>query len=187
MKYSPWGPIQDETVIAEGITSISTASHGGYKLDRKRNSQVPSYMRQPGGWYEEDCDYAIVVVVFKQFFSEEVLEHAKKSLMNWHPDEYCRFFGVPINSLAGKSYKYNQRLFEESHQNDWVVICAWGHGSSTAPYFIPSGWVGVIATVGGKRGREVEEKHFLVPAQEYANRSNFGFVIDLERHLDWGA
>ena len=55
---TPWGDAQDVIDVAEGIKWVSTASHGGYKLDRKRNAQVNEVWRQAGGWYEEDCDWA---------------------------------------------------------------------------------------------------------------------------------
>ena len=43
--HTPWGSSQHQRVLAEGITSVSTASHGGVHLDRKRNAAMPDYMR----------------------------------------------------------------------------------------------------------------------------------------------
>jgi hypothetical protein len=40
----------------------------------------------------------------------------------------------------------------------------------------------VIATIGGRREHRRDERRFLIPQAEYAARSRFGFVIDLERH-----
>ena len=41
--------------------------------------------------------------------------------------------------------------------------------------------VEVVATLGGKRDRGVEERRFVVPASEY-QIGRFGFVIDPARH-----
>lgn len=67
--HTIWGPSQHCKTVADGIQQVSTASHGGYKLDAIRNALVPAYMRQAGGWYEEDCDWAIVAVIFPAAFA----------------------------------------------------------------------------------------------------------------------
>ena len=68
---TPWGPPQQVDVIADGIVRIHTAGHGGYWLSPERNKQVPRNLREKtfcqnglDGWYEEDCDAAIVEAVF---------------------------------------------------------------------------------------------------------------------------
>ena len=62
---TPWGPAQHVAYPQEGIFIVSTAGHGGVKLDRKRNSLVPKAARAKGGWYEEDCQASIPACVFK--------------------------------------------------------------------------------------------------------------------------
>lgn len=64
-KSSPWGKVDGCETIAPGFLSVSTSSHGGIKLDRARNAKVPEQWRRPGGWYEEDSDYAIPFLVFE--------------------------------------------------------------------------------------------------------------------------
>ena len=59
-KYSPWGKIQHSTNITPWMLEVSTASHGGIKVDRKHNSLIPKEYRRKSGWYEEDCDWIIV-------------------------------------------------------------------------------------------------------------------------------
>lgn len=60
---TPWGRSDYAKEYAPGIVWYGTPSHGGFKLDRERNAAVPDYMRREGGWYEEDCDWAIVATV----------------------------------------------------------------------------------------------------------------------------
>jgi len=63
---TPWGKAQDITGIGEGLWWVSTASHGGVKLDAKRNRLIPQAARMPGGWYEEDCKWAIAAHVLPE-------------------------------------------------------------------------------------------------------------------------
>ena len=51
------------TNLAPGAWSVDTAGHGGIKLDAARNRKVPAVARQAGGWYEEDCQWAIAAYV----------------------------------------------------------------------------------------------------------------------------
>jgi hypothetical protein len=68
-------------------------------------------MRRAGGWYEEDCDWAIVATVFPEAFkgrdvgttTKDPLEAARSTLRNWHPDSYERFYSVTLQ--PGESFK----------------------------------------------------------------------------------
>ena len=62
--YTPWGPAQFVSQPLEGVTVVSTASHGGIKLSRAQNAKIPAAARAPGGWYEEDCCAAVPAYVF---------------------------------------------------------------------------------------------------------------------------
>ena len=101
--WTPWGISDHIEKVAKGITWYSTPSHGGYKLDRERNALVPPYMRIAGGWYEEDCDWAIVAIVFPIILRndqhpEKSLEQAKASLRNWRPEAYQQYYGVELTA-----------------------------------------------------------------------------------------
>lgn len=82
---TPWGESQHVDLVAPGITSVSTAGHGGYKLDPVRMSAVfarfPHFRTFAGGpWFEEDCDWAIVALTFPEHFSVEALRGAIKTV-----------------------------------------------------------------------------------------------------------
>jgi len=78
MRYSPWGAVQTQRTIADGIVQVSTASHGGIHLSPSRVAKVkekfPNFVPFSGKfeWYEEDCDVAIVVATFPEYFAESV-------------------------------------------------------------------------------------------------------------------
>lgn len=177
---TPWGPSQNIKDLAPGIQEVSTRSHGGYKLDRKRNAQVPEVFRQPGGWYEEDCDYAIVVLMFPDAFKEEPAlaqkrEDARQSLRDYYPDEYTTAFGEVIPTQD--SWVLRERAALEAARGKLIVMAAWGDWNPG----VPTGMVGVVARVDGK---QPPDRWFLVPAGEYTKENRMCFVIDPERHKE---
>ncbi len=185
MCRTPWGESQLTTHYDTGIVFYSTASHGGFKLDRARNAQVPNYLRRAGGWYEEDCDWAIVALIFPIAIlkhdgekTPNTLDSARKSLLNWHP-EYERFYGVELQ--PGESFIRDQRQFALDHANDWVGISAVGDWHASTP----KGMVHVTASLGGDRTPPCQCRYFLVPADEYKTRPPCGgFVVDPTRHRE---
>lgn len=81
MPQTPWGPVQHADQVAPGITFYSTAGHGGYHLSRHRHAALaklfPDFRTFAGGpWYEEDEDYAVVVLAFHEHFTAEQLRGA---------------------------------------------------------------------------------------------------------------
>lgn len=90
-KRTPWGHAQTVTMIAPGIISYTTASHGGIYLDKAHNRLVPTCLKQSTfaglgikGWYEEDVDWAIVVYMFPEHFDSKRYDEASKCLQDHH-------------------------------------------------------------------------------------------------------
>lgn len=180
-KSSPWGKPDDVEAVAPGVWWVSTPSHGGFKLEPNLNKRVPDYMRKPGGWYEEDLDWAIVATVFPDLFSEKERASADHVLLNWMPAQYERFYGVTLEE--GASMKRDEEMFRERHKNDMVVISASGDWLEG----VPKGMVLVTAARGGRRADHSlpdEIACFLVPDAEYSSeRRPWGdFVVDEARH-----
>lgn len=188
---TPWGKAQTVTVLCDGIGFASTASHGGVKLDRKHNAEVPEYMRSAGGWYEEDCQWAIPFVVFEFELLLFGSAATRKTIQDkghidtfrsWNPDAYEKFFNVMLK--PGESFIRDEKLFYAEHAEDWLVNSAFGEWQNG----VEKGYIGACATKGGRsllNGTTTPpERFFLVPASEYAQRGKFSFVIDLERHKE---
>lgn len=173
-KKSPWGQIQNAENVGAGIDFVSTASHGGFKLDSKRNAQIPELFRNKNGWYEEDCEAAFVVMFFPDIFNDEQVNKAHRSVKNWYPERYEKHFGVVIP--LEESCEKMSVAFDEHNFGNFVVRSAWGDWHDN----VPKGMVGVYA----KCQKTGEEKYFLVGGEEYKARNSFGFVIDLERHQE---
>jgi hypothetical protein len=170
--HTPWGPSQGGTVYAEGVTSHSTAGHGGFNLSAERNRKVHSMLRAAGGWYEEDECWAIVALTFPQLFTALERRHAERTIKDSWPDAWEAISGTIL--APGESRTKDQRAFEAAHAAHWIVVSAITSEQQ-------KGFVECIATPGGKRGTGTEERRFLVPAAEY-HVERFGFVIDPDRH-----
>ena len=173
-KYSPWGRVQRVYVLADGVQFVSTASHGGIKLNRKRNAEMPAALRRKGGWYEEDVEQALVLVGLPNLFRPEQVDEARKTVKNWFPDEYEAWTGETLTTE--ESFVKAERQFAIDNSDNYVVVAAWGDWRTK----VPKGMVGVAATKGGNRNNDL--KWFLVSSEEYKGRSRFGFVIDENRH-----
>ncbi len=169
---TPWGPCQDARVYAPGVTSMSTAGHGGFKLSAEMNRKVPEPMRVKDGWYEEDGEWAKVAHALPHLFTDYERAQARKSLETCYPDELEAVTGetIPLERSSTK----RKRVFAIEHANSLVVVSA--INSSTVP-----GMVECHAREGGHDGKG-ESRKFLVPSGEYGARGEFGFVIDEALH-----
>ena len=60
---SPWGAIQTVTALGPDAMWVTTASHGGLRVSPTALARMPESVRQTayseGGWFEEDCDWAL--------------------------------------------------------------------------------------------------------------------------------
>lgn len=88
---TPWGTAQTAEEIAPGIILYTTASHGGYFLNKNANAKVSPVLKNSTlgrqglkGWYEEDCDWAIVVYTFREYFNDKVHQAALETLEQHH-------------------------------------------------------------------------------------------------------
>lgn len=123
MSISPWGGVQDVERVAKGITFVSTASHGGYRVSISRWREMPRELRDCAStvwahyaWFEEDCAWAAVVLAFPLEFTKEAgsveayqpkHNQAKESLRNWCPEAYERHFQCKLR--PEESYILNER------------------------------------------------------------------------------
>lgn len=93
---TPWGRAQHSRKIAPGIILYSTARHGGVHVSQELNSQIPEYMRDASGWYEEDCKWCIPSIALNVPFSDDNMESAVRTFRAWYPDQFEEFFDVKI-------------------------------------------------------------------------------------------
>jgi hypothetical protein len=176
--FTPWGPTQQTQPWAIGIVQVFTASHGGFHLDDSRNAAVHETWRNDNGWYEEDCEWAIVALTFPDVFDATTVVAAHETAKSWYPDSYEAIYAVTLT--GADSYVRRQQEATRAHSDDWVVICAYGDWH----HAVPAGMVGCIAAKGAERSSDL--KQFLVPDGEYDRSATpIGFPIDPARHQPW--
>lgn len=80
---TPWGLADCVTAHGPGIVSVSTPSHGGFRVDRELRERIPSAWRDfawrwskgfgvRGEWFEEDFAAWAVVLTFSDRFEVEL-------------------------------------------------------------------------------------------------------------------
>lgn len=180
---SPWGAVQHADTLGPGITSVSTASHGGIHLDAWRVAQLPPALQtKRGQWFEEDVDWCIPAVAFPQHFDRD-RQTAIDTLRNWLPDLYEAHFNEVLP--VGASMRKDERTFYARHANDLVVTSAFGsaHARELLPDIaIADRQVMVIARTNvGVPGAPLvpgKEAVFLVDGERYDRRDGPSYVID---------
>lgn len=170
---TPWGGSQIATIYVEGIVSHSTSGHGGFHLSADRNHSVDASVRSLGGWYEEDCEWAIVALTFPDVFTGYERRCCEEIAKHTFPVFWEKLRGRRLD--PGESRSKDRSSFDRAHANEWIVISAIASSHH-------AGMTEVVATMGGKRGHSQVERRFLVPDAEYSKRGGFGFVVDLQLH-----
>jgi hypothetical protein len=131
------------------------------------------------GWFEEDCDWARVVLAFPDLFTEESKAAAERTVRGSWPDIWEKFYGREL--LPGESREKDQRTWYETHKGELISYAACGDWADG----VPSGMVGVSACKGGCKNIETEStRKFLMARDEYeaelAENFHIGVVINLD-------
>ncbi|MBL0967002.1 MAG: hypothetical protein IBJ05_09295, partial [Blastomonas sp.] len=95
---TPWGSSQSATRYAQGILFYTTASHGGFHLDPERNAAMPPALCLPGGWYEEDVDWALIAAGYPELFTDLEKRMAERILRQWRPEAWLAVHGSPAGA-----------------------------------------------------------------------------------------
>jgi hypothetical protein len=90
---SPWGEIQETTVLAPGIDAVYTAGHGGLKITPERDQDIDPAWRERAGWYEEDCAWSKAAITHHRDLSADYVAAAHQTARKWYPDEYDAIVG----------------------------------------------------------------------------------------------
>jgi len=140
-----WGvPVTTEQVLP-GIWHVTTASHGGYVLSDDRQAAVPEALRCEDPFYEEDVDWALVLLAFAAEFRRLPtagiglqVENARRSVRAWHPDRYAAFTGEEVP--ATESHVLRRRAAYQAVIGRYASTSASGDWAD----WVPKGMVGVV-------------------------------------------
>jgi hypothetical protein len=102
---SPWGPIQTVRPLGPDVVEVTTASHGGLRVSLTALARLPEPVRETaysqGGWFEEDCDWALPYLALGLDDHEpdaaraaEVWAAAVRTVQRFHP-QHAALVGVP--------------------------------------------------------------------------------------------
>ena len=182
-QHSLWGTIQSAEQILPGIWHVTTPSHGGFILSESRQAAMPPSLVLDQPSYEEDADYALVVLGFAAEFTAKggadalLVGIAHDTVRNWHPDRYAAFTGKPVaprtSHVLALRDAYAARIGRD------VVVAAFGSWAE----WVPEGKTGVLARrlIGvdqlGRPRYEGEGQCALVDQARYAARDR---VITLD-------
>ena len=172
---TPWGSANTRYKYNAWVSFYSCPGHGGFKVNKPANQRIPAPLRNEDGWYEEDCESYIPLFFFGL---DSDSDRMRNGIKQWFPHQWEAFSGEKVS--AEESNVIAREEFQEAHRVDWVTLAAWGSWAD----WVPDGMVGVNASRGGTRNRDQEERYFLIPKDEYDTRSQFGFVVDVNRHQE---
>lgn len=166
-RHSPWGRIDHQKTIAPGIVEVSTPSHGGVWLSPERNALVPENARRPDGWYEEDCQWSVVVLSFPDLWPSQTVEQARCIAKNWLPHAYTAITGEELG--PEDSNVLLEEAFRHAHRERFVGFAAYGDWKPG----VPAGHVLVV----GRRLSDGAQSSLVVPVAAYEQREGFGYVF----------
>jgi len=120
---TPWGHPQQQHENAEGITTVSTARHGGIHLSPARwqtfRQLFPTFQPFAGiQWLEEDCDCALAALAFPSAFSTQAVANAVDMVQNYGGD----YFKEPKAWLATPAAERVRSIHEQckaENANKW--------------------------------------------------------------------
>jgi hypothetical protein len=115
-------------------------------LSEERQAAMPEALRLDCTSYEEDVDWALVVLGFAAEFAglptkgfDLLVQNARASVKAWHPDRYAAHTGEAVDPCDSPILRRRQALTEKIGQ--YVVVSASGDWAD----WVPAGKVGVVA------------------------------------------
>ena len=152
--------------------------HNWLVLNGEETALMPAFARRPD--YEEDTEWVLAVMALPELVNdpklfvgpaETTLKMARTRCRDWYPDEYEKF--TSEKAMPENSFKRAEEAFDTANAKNLVVVAASGDWKPG----VPVGYVEAIATLGGIRGQDIQERTFYILKKEYDQRSRFGYVI----------
>lgn len=141
-----WGEVNHLSEVAPGVVFADCSGHGGYRLSRERNLEIPRPLRRD--WYEEDTESHIVGMYHPDVFNHDG-DSSEQAVKDYFPDEYE---AAEARELAfGESQGRDAESYARAHADDWALRSALAEdGAITAIYT-----------------RGIEKREVRIPADEF--------------------
>ena len=140
-----WGVPDTKDQVLPGIWHVTTPSHGGYVLSDERQAAMPAALRRDDPFYEEDVDWALVLLGFASEFRRLPtagitlqVENARRSVRAWHPDRYGAYTGEDVP--PSDSHVLRRRAAYTAAIGQYASVSASGDWAD----WVPAGKVGVM-------------------------------------------
>ena len=142
--HTLWDAPQTAEQRLPGVWLVTTPSHGGFVLSDERQAAMPEALRVDGNSYEEDVNWALVILGFETEFKavsgslfdiERDLAH--QTARHWLPHRYSAFTGQVLE--ASESHVLKKIALYEAAIGEIGVRAAWGDWAD----WVPAGKVGV--------------------------------------------
>ena len=139
---SPWGLVQTATPLADGLSSVTTAGHGGLRLEPHAAERLGiseaclsrGLYENDIYWFEEDCDASLLLwevpalwsTAFPHLYQDgqdddQFRDQLRQSLSRWNP-EYLLERGEPIDQAGYDFYLINREHSERMLAEDPDLI-----------------------------------------------------------------
>lgn len=166
--------------LPNGITFKSTPSHGYFYIsdarykDMQQNS--PALLEKTSCYsggisFEEDVEWARIVLAFLSEFDDQWIENAKRTIKDYHPYIYMKHTGETLT--PADSYVLAQEEFYNTNTDNYITIGAHGSWHDDCPegYVLVNGIKGLTyKTRHNRTGLPMQD--FLVTKDRYDNRDN---------------
>lgn len=113
-RETPWGYADTIKPVAPGLWFMSTPSHGGYKISTEMLELMPAELRsiEPWaghGWYEEDCDWAIIAAAWPTLFPADHVKIAISTLntLSYAAEGWAAYKATPAGQALIQTAKDN--------------------------------------------------------------------------------
>lgn len=140
-----WGVPQTTDQVLPGIWHVTTPDHGGYVLSDERQAAMPEALRRDDIYYEEDVDWALVLLGFATEFRRLPtagialqVENARRSVRAWHPARYGAFTGEEVPATENNTLR--RRAAYQAVIGQYASVSASGDWAD----WVPAGMVGVV-------------------------------------------
>lgn len=125
-----WGKANHVSEVAPGVAFADCEGHGGYRLSRERNMDIPKPLRRD--WYEEDTEAHIVGMYHPDVFNHDG-DSSKQAVKDYYPDDYEKATGRTLE--FGESEGRDAQEYARAHTDDWELRSALAeNGAVTAIY-----------------------------------------------------
>lgn len=144
-EHSPWGTVQtvEKPRLADGsalVQFVSTPSHGGYYVNEAARRMMPYEVAHEGtfageGWYEEDCDWALVAVGLPHLFNDYEVRSAVRAIQKNDYFKGARKWLLDASATTARGVLETAALWENHYRDHYEFASGGTSGAEWRMYY----------------------------------------------------